>query len=125
MAMRTHWKDGIVVLEPSGKIIGAAIPELRDIMFKYINTTYTPRVLINLEKVNRMDSSGLGLLVRVHAAIQQRDGHIGVINVGKHIKNLIIQSRLLRLFEHFDTEAAAISALSSRQNDTVEKAKDF
>ena len=115
MAIRTHWKDGIAILEPTGKMIGSAIPELRDVMFKYINTTYTPRVLINLEKVNRMDSSGLGLLVRAHAAIQQRDGQIGVINVGKHIRNLIVKSRLLRLFEHFDTEAAAISALSSRR----------
>lgn len=114
MTMKTHWKDDIVILEPSGKIIGTAIPELRNIMFKYINTTYTPRILINLEKVHRMDSSGLGLLVRAHTAIQQRNGHIGVINVGKHIRNLIVQSRLLRLFEHFDTEAAAISALSSR-----------
>lgn len=114
MATKTYWKDGIVILEPTGKMIGSAIPELRGTMFKYINTTYTPRVLVNLEKVNRMDSSGLGLLVRAHTAIQQRNGHIGVINVGKHIRNLIVQSRLLRLFEHFDTEAAALSALSSR-----------
>ena len=113
MATKTHWKDDIVILEPSGKIIGAAIPELRDVMFKYINTTYTPRILMNLEKVHRIDSSELGLLVRAHAAIQQRNGHIGVINVGKHIRNLIVQSRLLRLFEHFDTEDDAMMALSS------------
>ena len=114
MTTTTRWKDNIVILAPNGKIIGDAIPELRETMIKQINTTYTPRVLINLENVRRMDSSGLGLLVRAHTAVREKNGHIGVINVGKHIRNLIVQSRLLRLFEHFDTEEAAISALSSR-----------
>lgn len=113
MTTTIHWKKGIVTLIPNGKIIGDAIPELRDIMFKYIDTTYTPRILIDFEKVHRMDSSALGLLVRAHTAVQQRDGHIGIINVGKHIKNLVVLSRLLCLFEHFDTEDAALSALSN------------
>lgn len=114
MTTTTHWKEDIVILEPTGKIIGDAIPELRAAMFKYINTTYTPRILINLKAVRAMDSSGLGLLITAHTAVQQRNGQIGIINVGKHIRNLIVQSRLLRLFEHFDTEAAAVSAFLSR-----------
>lgn len=114
MTTTTRWKDDIVILAPTGKIIGDAIPELRETMIKQIDTTYTPRILIDLEKVRRMDSSGLGLLIRAHTAVRQRNGHIGVINVGKHIRNLIVQSRLLCLFEHFDTEDAAITALSSR-----------
>ena len=114
MATTTHWKDDIVILAPNGKIIGEAIPELRDTVNKYINTTYTPRILINLKKVHRMDSSGLGVLLSAHAAVRQKNGYIGIINVGKHIRNLIVQSRLLSLFEHFDTEDAAISALSNR-----------
>ena len=114
MSTTTHYKEGVAILVPTGKIIGGAIPELRDTMYKQINTTYAPRILINLKKVNRMDSSGLGVLIRAHAAVQQRNGHIGIINVGKHIKNLIVQSRLLTLFECFDTEDAAILSLSSR-----------
>ena len=115
MTTTTRWKDDIVILAPTGKIIGDAIPALRETMNKQINTTYTPRILINLENVRRMDSSGLGLLVHAHMAVRQRNGHIGVVNVGKHIRNLIVQSRLLCLFEHFDTEDAAIMALSSRR----------
>lgn len=113
MTTTTHWNEGIVTLIPNGKIMGDAIPELRDIMFKYINTTYTPRILINFEKVHCLDSSGLSLLVMAHTAVRQRDGQIGIINVGKHIKNLIAQSRLLCLFEHFDTEDEAISVFSN------------
>lgn len=114
MTTTSRWKEDIVILELSGRIIGQAISELREAMFKYINTTYTPRILLNLKDVRCMDSSGLGVLIMAHTAVQQRDGHIGVINVGKHIRNLNVQSRLLCLFEHFDTEDDAISVLSSR-----------
>ena len=47
------------------------------------------------------------------AAIARKKGRVGVVNVGKQIKNLIVLSRLASLFEHFDSEDAAVSALAA------------
>lgn len=115
MTMSTRWQRGVVILEPTGKVIGDSVSELRQTMVSQTNTTYPPRILINFAKVHRMDSSGLGTLVNAYATVRKKRGHIGVVHVGKHIKNLIVRSRLIRLFEHFDTEEAAISALASRR----------
>ena len=46
------------------------------------------------------------------AAVARKKGRVGVINVSKQINSLIILSRLVSLFERFDSETAAVSGLS-------------
>ena len=106
-------KNGVTILELTGKIIGEAIPELRAIMIKQIDASKTPCFLINFEQVRKMDSAGLGLLVNMYAMTKQKKGRIGVINIGKNIKNLIVKSRIINIFEHFSTEDAAIKAFAN------------
>lgn len=106
-------QDGVAVLEPSGKIMGAAVSELREAIVSQIDASEEPRILINFERVNMMDSSGLGTLMGAHVTATRKNGRIGVINVGRNIKNLIVRSRLVSIFEHFDNESEAIAELSS------------
>ena len=63
----------------------------------------SPRILINLEHTTAMSSSGLGVLIQAYKSVQRKNGRIGIIHVGKHIKNLLILSRLSSIFEHFET----------------------
>ena len=113
MATEIRQQNGITIVAPSGKIVGDSVSELREIILPEIETSDAPRILINLENVNMMDSSGLGALMEARTLASRKNGRIGVINVGKHIKNLIVLSRIVSLFEHFDDEAAAISGLSA------------
>ncbi len=113
MTTNIRQQNGIVILEPSGKIMGPSVSELREAISPQIEAYDTPRILINFEHVNRVDSSGLGALMGARAAVVRKKGRVGVINVSKQIKNLVVLSRLVSLFEHFDNEAAAVSALSA------------
>lgn len=113
MATTIRQKDGVAILEPSGKIMGAAVSELREVIVSQIDASDEPRILINFERVNMMDSSGLGTLMGAHVTATRKKGRIGVINVGRNIKNLIVRSRLVSIFEHFDSENDAVAALSS------------
>ena len=113
MATQIRQQDNVTILEPSGRIVGPAVSELRQTILPDIEAAETPRILINFENVNMMDSAGLGALMEARAIASRKDGRIGVINVGKHIKNLIVLSRIVSLFEHYDSEEEAISALST------------
>lgn len=113
MATQIRQQDGITIVEPSGKIVGSAVSELREVLAAQIEASDAPRILINLEQVNMIDSSGLGSLVEARTRAARKDGRIGVVNVGNHIRNLIVLSRIVSLFEHFDSEADGISGLSS------------
>ena len=113
MKTNIRLKDGIPILEPHGKIVGSAVSELREkIALELLGVSDTPRFLINFEHVHKIESSGLGMLVNVHVIAAQLKSHIGIINVGRHIKSLLVLSRLVNVFEHFENEAAAISALT-------------
>ena len=115
MKMMMRLKGGIPILEPHGKIVGPAVSELRErLALELLDATDTPRFLIDFEYVHKIDSSGLGMLVNVHVIAAQLKGRIGIINIGRHIKSLLVLSRLVNVFEHFENEDAAISALTKR-----------
>ena len=113
MTTQIRQQNGISILEPNGKITGHSVLELRGVILPQIEASDTPRILINFEQVNRIDSLGLGTLIEAHAAVSRKHGRMGVINLGKHIRNLIVLSRMLNLFEHFDSEDAAVAGLSA------------
>ena len=113
MATEIRQQDGITIVQPSGKMLEPAVTELREVILPEIEAADAPRILINFENVNMIDSSGLGALMEARTLASRKNGRIGVTNVGKHIRNLIVLSRIVSLFEHFDSEADAVSGLST------------
>ena len=109
--MKTNIREtnGISIITPVGRLMGPAIPELRDTVLSCVNASSAPSILFDLRRVRRVDSSGLGVLLSAYGVVRSKSGKTGVVNVGK-IKNLHIQGCLLNYFEHFDTENAAIHA---------------
>ena len=89
--------------------MGPSVLELREAIAPQIESYDEPRILINFEHVNMIDSSGLGALMEARAIANRKNGRIGVIHVSKHIKNLVVLSRLVSMFEHYDNEDAAVS----------------
>ena len=113
MTTQIHQQNGISIFKPRGKIVGSAVSDLRKVPLPKVEDSDAPRVLLNFEDVRMIDSSGLGVLIEAHIVAKRRNGRMGAIHVGKHIKNLIIVHRLVHLFEHFDTEEDAVTALSA------------
>lgn len=109
--IRKH--NGITILEPNGKIAGSSVSKLREAISPQITFSDSPRILINFEHVNRIDSSGLSALMEARVAAAGKKGRIGVINIGKQIKNLVALNWLVNVFEHFESEDAAVLALSA------------
>ena len=113
MTTQIRQQNGISILEPTGRIVGASVPELRSAILPQIEASDTPRILINFENVSMIDSSGLGTLMEANAAVTRKSGRIGAIHVGRNIKSLVVLSRVVNLFEHFEDEGTAVSELST------------
>ena len=62
------------------------------------------RLIVNLEKVVYMDSSGLGILVAVLKRIRSEKGNMKLIKLTPGIKKIFELTRLTKFFEIFDTE---------------------
>ena len=77
MATEIRRQGDIAIVEPSGRIMGPSAVELREAIAPEIETSDSPRILINFEKVNMIDSSGLGALLEARALVIRKKGRIG------------------------------------------------
>ena len=115
MEMTLTLQNGIPILHPHGKITGQAVSEFRDRLGLWIDDTNTPYLLINFADVQKLDSSALGMLVNAHVIAHHHDTEIGLINVSKRIKNLIVVTRLVKVFRCFQDVDEAVVTFAQRK----------
>lgn len=105
-------REGVVIFKLSGRIIAPDVNEITAIVEETLAPlTEPPKLVFDFKQVTGMDSSGLGAMMKIYAEIHPRGGKIAVINVSKHVKNLIVMARLITVFQNYDSEAEAIAAL--------------
>ena len=112
MTTQARLRYGVSILEPDGRIVGSTASELRQAIMAEIEACDEPRILINFKNVQTIDSVGLGMLIDVHNALMKRNGRLGIIHLRKRVRDMLIFTRVIRLLELFDSEDAAVSALS-------------
>jgi anti-sigma B factor antagonist len=98
----------VTVLDLSGKItIGEGSVQLRETVRGLLEKG-TKKLLINLGGVDYVDSSGIGELVSCYTTTKNQGGQLKLLNLTKKIKDLLMITKLLTVFETFDDEAEAL-----------------
>src|SRR5919106_1830257 len=64
-------------------------------------------VLIDLSGVSYVDSAGLGELVQAYATAKNRGGALKLLNVTKRLRDLLVVTKLLTVFDTFENETEA------------------
>ena len=115
MQVNVRHKGSITILDIEGKVIGADALALKEIIDQQIQITREEaenaeklNLILNLERVQMMDSSGLGVLVASYTAIRRYKGRVVLLNLGGNIRSLIVMAKLMTIFDCYDTEAEAI-----------------
>ncbi len=67
-------------------------------------------LLVDLRKVNFLDSSGLGALVRAMTSSQKEGGQTKLLGAGPQIRKLLEMTRLDSVFENFTDMETAVSS---------------
>lgn len=112
MEITVSEKEGIVIFRLSGRIMTPGVKEFSDAVEEALGTRASPlKLVFDFKEVSRMDSSGLGALMKIYSQIQPSGGEVAVINVNKHIKDLIVMARLITVFKNFESENDAVAAL--------------
>ena len=70
------------------------------------------RILLNLADVPYIDSAGLGEIVRTYTTVSRQGGQLKLVNLTKRITDLLSITKLLTVFETFDTEPEALKSYS-------------
>jgi anti-sigma B factor antagonist len=59
-----------------------------------------------------VDSAGLGQLVQVHATTTRQGGSLKLLNVTKRLRDLLVVTKLLVVFDAFDSESDALASFA-------------
>lgn len=110
MKMNQTESDGVVILELSGKIMGGPDATLlNEKLYELIDAKKT-KVVANLKKVDWMNSSGLGILIGGLTTMRNNGGDLKLANITDRIQSLLMITKLLSVFETFDTTEKAIQS---------------
>ena len=98
----------VVVLDLHGRLlIGQGENVLRDAVNR-LPVTETTHLLLNFADVPFIDSSVIGELVRTLTTVSRKGGKVKLLNLPPRIRNLLSMTRLLTVFEAFDSEDEAL-----------------
>jgi anti-sigma B factor antagonist len=104
--------NDITVLDLKGKMtLGEGDELLKDTINGLLGGG-SKKLLLNLEGVPYIDSAGLGEIVRTFTTVSRQGGKLKLLNLTKRIEDLLSITKLLTVFETFDSEADAIKSFS-------------
>jgi len=72
------------------------------------------KLLLNLEGVPYIDSAGLGEIVRTYTTVSRQGGNLKLVNLTKRITDLLSITKLLTVFETFDSEPEALKSFAAQ-----------
>jgi|TARA_B100000686_G_C16434546_1_gene783856 anti-sigma B factor antagonist len=113
MEIEERTLENVVVLDLKGKL---TIGEGDELLKEKINNVLQQghkNLLLNLEDVPYVDSAGLGEIVRTYTTVSRQGGTLKLVNLTKRITDLLAITKLLTVFDTFESEADAVSSFSS------------
>jgi anti-sigma B factor antagonist len=104
---------GVTILDLKGKMtLGEGDELLKDKINSLIHQGQK-KLLLNLEGVPYIDSAGLGEIVRTYTTVSRQGGSLKLVNLTKRITDLLAITKLLTVFETFESEKDAIASYQS------------
>jgi anti-sigma B factor antagonist len=102
-------KDNVVVFEISGKIMGGDETTMFHGRIHEYMTQGKKNIIIDLTKVDWMNSVGLGMLISALTTVRNGGGRLVLSNIDK-IEQILVITRLISVFEHYDSLPSALAS---------------
>ena len=103
----------VVVLDVKGRVtLGEGDEMLKDKVNSLVNQGHK-KIVLNLAEVPYIDSAGLGEVVRTYTTVSRQGGSLKLLNLTKRITDLLSITKLLTVFETFDSENEAVRSFSA------------
>lgn len=108
MRVNVRQRGGVTILDLKGKItIGVGDVALRDAIHEALNAGAT-RILVNLQDVSTIDSSGVGELVSSYTTVTNRGGKLKLVNLPPKVSDVLQITQLITVFDVYDDEDEAL-----------------
>jgi anti-sigma B factor antagonist len=72
------------------------------------------RIVLNLEGVPYVDTTGLCNIVEAYITTQRQGGVLKLLHLAKHVRTVLTVTKLLTVFEAYDSEADVIASFGPK-----------
>ena len=104
-----HAKDGIEVIDVQGEIDMYTAPRLRELLIDLVSKG-SYQLVVNLDQVGFLDSTGLGVLVGGLRRVRAHDGSLDLVCTQQRILKIFRITGLTDVFGIYETVDQAIAA---------------
>ena len=109
-----HARDGIEVIDVQGEIDMHTAPRLRELLIDLVSRG-SYQLVVNLDKVGFLDSTGLGVLVGSLKRVRAHDGSLDLVCTQQRILKIFRITGLTEVFGIYETVDQAIAATKGRR----------
>ena len=103
-------RESIIILEPGGRlVVGEPVAALRE-KIRELAASGSTNIILNLENVDYIDSTGLGGLVISYTTLKKAGGALKLLKLSRRNIELLILTKLATVFEIFDDEQDAVNS---------------
>jgi anti-sigma B factor antagonist len=112
MKTKVTEKYNAVIIELKGDVMGGDdTKEFNELLHKLIEEG-KKNIIVDLGEVKFMNSSGLGMLISGLTTVKKADGSLKLARVGEKIQSLLIITKLIQIFESFESVDDAVKSFS-------------
>jgi anti-sigma B factor antagonist len=103
-------REGIHILELNGRItMGDEVTAFRQ-KLKDLAQIADAKVILNMQHIDYVDSTGLGAIVMGSSAVRATGGIIKLVNLNRRNVELLVATKLATIFEIFNDEQDAVNS---------------
>ncbi|MCK4283355.1 MAG: STAS domain-containing protein [Candidatus Brocadiae bacterium] len=106
-------QDDITIVDIAGRFDAQSAPQIKSELHKLIEDGDT-KLVLNLEKMDFIDSAGLGVLVSCLRKAAAHGGDLRLAEVPEFCRSIFELTRLTRVFDVNETEAQATEAIGQQ-----------
>jgi anti-sigma B factor antagonist len=113
LTLSSHHSGSVCIVHCAGKIVYGEEESALEAALEHAQHGFS-RLVLDLSGVTRLDSMGLGLLVRHYTRVARRGGAIHLAGAPGFVTNLLDLTRLSTIIPNFGTEDEAILSFQNR-----------
>jgi anti-sigma B factor antagonist len=105
----------VTVLEIAGRVDSYSVPKLRTHLNKSVNR-HTANLVVDLTRVNFIDSSGLAALVHAMRSCREWGGNLCLASPQRPVRMILELTRLDKAIDIFPSDSEAIASFATTMN---------
>ncbi len=106
----TRLVDNVLIVDTIGELrLGEGTDVVRNVVRDMLGQGYK-KILLNLRDVRHIDSAGVGELMSCFTSVRNQGGELKLMNLSKHVHNLLQITKLYTIFDVAEDEDTALAS---------------